>query len=355
MMSEHVAPYDAIILGQGIAGTTLAWHLFFAGQNVLVIDREEAVTSSRIAAGLVTPITGKRLVKNWKFDEFWPVAVEFYHRVEEIIEQQIFEQADALRVFQSLTELDYFRQKESSYGALVRRIEEVVDSPIQAPLGSFEMRQAGRLRVREYLDASREVFSKLQRYLSAKIDVADDIEVLDDHVLLNRLGIKAKKLVFCQGHVSSVNPYFSKVTYNPAKGEILTVRICGLKEERIVHHNVWLVPLGNEMFRVGSTYEWDQIDQVPTELGREDLLQRLRLLVKQPLEVIEHQAAVRPVMMDSKPLIGVHPQYPQFGFFNGLGSKGALQAPLLASQLCQLMMTGVPVDPEFDLQQKVRF
>ena len=60
---------DAIIVGQGLAGTTLAWCLLEAGLSVLVTDREEEVTSSKIAAGLITPITGQRLALSWQVDK----------------------------------------------------------------------------------------------------------------------------------------------------------------------------------------------------------------------------------------------------------------------------------------------
>jgi flavin-dependent dehydrogenase len=56
-----------LIVGQGLAGTALAWRLWERGVPFVVVDRDEAVTCSKIAAGLVTPITGMRLNLNWRF------------------------------------------------------------------------------------------------------------------------------------------------------------------------------------------------------------------------------------------------------------------------------------------------
>ena len=57
--------FDCVIVGQGLAGTTLAWHLVEAGRSVLLLDAEAPVTASKISPGLITPITGQRLSLAW--------------------------------------------------------------------------------------------------------------------------------------------------------------------------------------------------------------------------------------------------------------------------------------------------
>ena len=72
---------EFLIVGQGLAGTALAWELIWRGRDVLVVDAGEAVTSSKIAAGLVTPITGQRLALGWRVDEMLAAARPYYERV----------------------------------------------------------------------------------------------------------------------------------------------------------------------------------------------------------------------------------------------------------------------------------
>jgi len=48
------------------------------------------------------------------------------------------------------------------------------------------------------------------------------------------------------------------------------------------------------------------------------------------MEVIGHEAGVRPIIRNSQPVLGIHPEKSQIGFFNGLGSKGSLMAPSVA-------------------------
>jgi glycine/D-amino acid oxidase-like deaminating enzyme len=106
-----------------------------------------------------------------------------------------------------------------------------------------------------------------------------------------------------------------------------------LSEERVVHRGLWLAPAGTETFRAGSTYVWDDLNCEPTAAGRAEIESRLREFLKVPFEVIDHRAAVRPVIDAGYPVLGRHPAHPQLAYFNGLGSKGSLLAPFFADQL----------------------
>jgi len=54
---------DVLIIGQGICGTFLSWWLEQKGLSFIVIDEERPYTASRAAAGLINPVTGRRIVK----------------------------------------------------------------------------------------------------------------------------------------------------------------------------------------------------------------------------------------------------------------------------------------------------
>ena len=74
---------DLIVLGAGLAGTAIAWQAHFRGWSVALIDRLDPQTSSLVAAGLVTPVTGSRGAASWRWDEFYPIAENFYLRIEQ--------------------------------------------------------------------------------------------------------------------------------------------------------------------------------------------------------------------------------------------------------------------------------
>jgi glycine oxidase len=302
---------DVVIVGRGLAGTVLAWAL--RPRRVLLIDREDAVTSSKIAAGLITPITGKRLAVAERWGELWASAVAFYRRVEAETGATFFHEEPALRLFADTAERALFEKRDFSNAR---------PTVWHNQLG-FEM-PAARLDVPHFLAVSRSCFP----CVTADIDPARDVEVLPDRVRLPRLGVEASHLVFCQGYAP--NPHFPDVTFNAAKGEILTLRIPGLTETRVVHRGVWLVPLGGERFLAGSSYEWDQLDTVPTAAKRDEICAGVREFVNLPFEVIGHTAAVRPVLTTGKPVTELRGR---LGILNGLGSKGALLAPPAAHEL----------------------
>jgi glycine/D-amino acid oxidase-like deaminating enzyme len=343
--------FDVIVIGQGLAGTALAWCLRRRGWRVLVVDRE-AGGSSRIAAGLVTPVTGKRLAKSWRWDELYPAAVAFYRSVESETGATFFHQQPSVRLFRDGAERDEFRRRaDDMLAGLVRADANVNPAWFATPPGGFEMPHAARLDVPRYLDASREVFRREGAYLAADLDPARDAELRTDGVRLPRLDVEARVLVFCRGFAPDSDPWFGDIRFNAAKGEILTLRVPGLTEDRVIHRGIWLAPAGGDTYRAGSTYEWDDLTPTPTAAGRAEIESRLREFLRLPFEVIDRRAAVRPVIDAGYPVLGRHPDFPQLAYFNGLGSKGSLLSPFFAEQLARCLIGECEVDTEVNVRR----
>ena len=325
-----MSDWDFIIVGQGLAGTTLAWHLHWRNSRVLLIDRDDDITSSKIAAGLITPITGQRLVKTWRFDELWETAQLFYRRAERLTGTRFFTPNSQVRLFANEKERTRFAER-SFHADEIDQPDTLVNRDwFDDSLGGFQMRHFAQLNVPSYLAASRRYFENLGAWINADLSPNDDIQIQAAGVELARQKVRARRLIFCQGFAARENPWFSQIQFDATRGEILTVRIPGLCETRIVNRGVWLAPLGDGLFRVGSTYDWDDLTSGPTEAGRAAIVERLASFLRLPFEVIDHQAAVRPIVIGRHPIVGLHPAHPQIGIFNGLGSKGSLQAPRLA-------------------------
>src|SRR4029079_6686715 len=72
---------DVLIIGQGICGTFLSWYLQKENKSYLVIDNNNSNASSRIAAGIINPVTGRRLVTVWMADEVIPNAWKAYNEL----------------------------------------------------------------------------------------------------------------------------------------------------------------------------------------------------------------------------------------------------------------------------------
>ena len=69
-----------LIVGSGLAGTTLGLQLIRKGANVTLFD-DGVNHSSRVAAGMINPIVFRRVNKGWRVDEFIPYLQEFYRSI----------------------------------------------------------------------------------------------------------------------------------------------------------------------------------------------------------------------------------------------------------------------------------
>lgn len=330
MASHSFRQTDILIIGQGVAGSALAWQLAWRGIRVVVIDREEAVTASKIAAGLMTPITGRRLTRESDYDRYFQSAAEFYRRIECETGSQFFSEPQTIRLFRDMHERELFQRHRGPRDQLID--EQGRDSEIES-IG-FRMLPAGRLNVPEFLAVTRRWLQQTNAWHSADLNTKSDLDFSPTAVRIPSMGLTADLVVLCCGYETRPCSWFPGIPDSPVRGDILTVRIRGLKEQRVVHCGVWLVPLGNELFQVGSTYDWDHLNQIPAVAGRDEILLKLSQFIPHPVDVLDHRAAVRPAMQNQQPVAGIHPVHPRIAVLNGLGAKGSLRAPLIADELC---------------------
>lgn len=343
--------WDTIIVGQGLAGTTLAWHLTEAGERVLLLDAGRSISASRIAAGLITPITGQRLALSWRIEDMLSTARAFYARIEKRTRARFFHHRAAIRLFDGDLERDIWakRQANASYRAFLSDPQpDVLLDPKtgDASGGGFQM-ETSQLDVAGYLEASCD-------HLAVGTDVIDwvrDVEFHGDHVSV--LGAPANRVISAEGFAATRNPYFAWLPFKGARGDILTIRFEGPMAPDCLHRGIWIVPTSEpDTFRVGATYDWDHLEDVPSAEGRTEIEERLRAFIRLPYTVIDHQAAVRPIIRESKALIGLHPAIDRLGFFNGLGSKGALHAPWFAKIFADHLIDGAPIPADIDLRHR---
>ncbi len=349
-------PLDFVVIGQGLAGTTLAWHLKWRGLRGLIVDRDDGTSASKVAAGLMTPVTGKRLVPAWRLDETWTAAEKFYRQVEAETHSQFLTQPGQVRLFESEeSKAEFERRDWAEHPVEIRQPQMLVDdTSIDAPLGGFELPTARRLDVPAYLGVSRKEFLANDMLRIATLNPATDLKIENGTVHFSNPDVRAKRVIFCQGALGAENPWFNDVEYKSARGEILTLKIDGLSETRIVNQVVWLVPCGNGIFKAGSTYDFENLDLGATPAGRDEIVERLKKYLKLPFEIVGHESGVRPIVTERRPIIGVHRKLPQLAIFNGLGSKGSLLAPLVASQLAEHLFNGSSIEPELDYHVRFR-
>ncbi|MBC8127623.1 MAG: FAD-binding oxidoreductase [Gloeobacteraceae cyanobacterium ES-bin-144] len=327
-MNTDAKPW--LIVGQGLAGTCLAWELWKRGAEFSLVDGEIG-GSSRMAAGLINPVTGKNFEPSVRIGEFLPQAMEFYADVEKRISLTFWYSLPVLRLAGSEAEWRKMELK-SSQPEVSRWIANNCAPVIEDGwLGGYELTGGGRLDTLTFLDASREFFRSIGLY--------QKLEIAGDDASSNR--------IWCDGSTGLLTGKYGP--HRCAKGEILTIRAEDWDASRIrIGGGGWLVPLGNGLFKAGSTYEWNDLDRLPTEAGRVRVEEIVRKLGGGDFQVIDHQAGVRPILRRSEPLIG--PIGGGDWMFNGLGSKGTLYAPGIAQRLAAWLVDGVEPDAELDFR-----
>tara|TARA_B110000881_G_C18491861_1_gene472272 strand:+ start:16 stop:1035 length:1020 start_codon:yes stop_codon:yes gene_type:complete len=336
---------DFLMIGQGLAGSALAMALIERGATVMVVDSEDEHSASRVAAGLVTTVAGKGMNLSWRQDEYLPEALAYYRKLEKASGTALFHALDTLRLFESEKQRDKFNKKRDQLGGWVEDVDPADLLRWNADHGGFIMKQGGWLDTKNYLQVIRDILG--DRYRS---DIFREEDLLISKESVTWKDITAKSIVLCQGAVGlTEGGLFSYVPHRCAKGEILTISIPEVSQQKVINRNGWLIPLGNETWRAGATYEWEDLSGAITQAGRSEIEEKIRNLTNRPFQVIEHSAAVRPILRRSQPYIGQHPDHPEVKFFNGLGSKGVTTAPSVAAHFAEHLVTKCTLDESLTL------
>ncbi|HXH19266.1 MAG TPA: FAD-binding oxidoreductase [Chitinophagales bacterium] len=341
---------DFIIVGQGIAGSMLARMLTQAGKKVLIVDEFNPNSASRVASGIINPVTGKRLVKSWRIEELLPFAVKAYHELEKELRISALTEKIICRIFSNKEDMLFYRQKKelNELAPNVQPLKNIPDCFRNTPYGGIEIKGVYQLDYPLLLSAMRKFFLQMNMLLEEKLE-HDKIHRSKGKIFYK--DIEALKIIFCEGSGAVKNPFFSRLPFSFAKGETISVKMPGFPEDCIWHKGIFILPMGKNLFRVGATYEWSFSDEKISSHGKEELTARLRKAVNLPFEVIGQQAAIRPTVADRRPLIGLHPEFPEIGLFNGLGTKGATLAPFFANQLAQFLVNATPLDNEVSVRR----
>jgi glycine/D-amino acid oxidase-like deaminating enzyme len=213
--------------------------------------------------------------------------------------------------------------------------------------GAFEVIQAAQLDIRRLILRVREFLLAQQSLVNQPFSYGN-LNILRDRIRWKRF--TARYAIFCEGYRVVHNPYFSELELNPAKGEMLTLATSGFAENRIVQHGKWIFRNLNGEVLAGTNYQWDRFDEEPTKAARNEIEQAIREFFVSDFEIADQRAGVRPVVrVDNRPVVGVHPRWPQLAILNGLGSKGALQAPFATQELVSALEEGKPILKEIDL------
>lgn len=311
-----------LIIGQGLAGTLLGWALERAGIAFEIIDAGHATAASRAAAGIINPITGRRLVKSWRIDELLPLARTTYQEMEATLGVPLWREMKVRRWFRDVRERRVFAEK-AARGELAPFVGE-------ADAAGFWIAPAARVDVPALLAAAR------QRWLAGG-------KLCEGRVEQTAAGEEYELTIDCTG-AALRHGLWADPRLAVSKGETLQVAVGDLAPDVIQNNGHWLLPLDGHIGWVGATHEPGVESAVPTAAAQKTLLTAAATLAGRPVALRDQRAGLRLTMLDKHPLAGRHLTVPRLGVCGALGAKGALYAPWLARQWVDHLAVGAAFD-----------
>ncbi len=315
-MKQHT---QILIIGQGLSGSWLSYYLQQSNIDCIVIDENKSNTASKVASGIINPVTGLRYAKTWMVDEAMPFAIQAYQAFDCI------KQKNMLEIFESYTAEKAFEKRIKEEYEYVQPHAKNWDDTFNYNLSIGEINPCYLIDVHSFLQQQKNKINCIEEKFDESF-----LQIENNKIIYK--DITADKIIFCDGVSSIQNKYFKQVTFTPVKGEALIIECKDLKNQYIFKNKHSIVPWSDGLFWVGASFDREYKDEYPTAQFKTQTTKWLNQFLKLPYKIVEHISGIRPATLHRKPFVGLHPTYKNVGILNGMGTKGVLHAPFFAKQ-----------------------
>ncbi len=325
---------DFLIVGNGLAANILA--LQFKNHNISykILGNASLSSCSRIAAGMWNPVVFKRMTKSWMADELIPSLKEFYNYWQKKTKQIFYHEREIIKPFFSEEEKNFWQKKAEgdlrAYITMPEKPEKNKTGKLIIPREFGKVKHSGNIDTLVFLSACEEIHREADAF-SDEIFDSSLLQISPEHIRYKN--VTFKNIIFCEGYMVKQNPYFNFLPMLPVKGEVLEIQSSEINiGKNIFNRNGFLLPVQENVFKCGSTYNWNELNDLSTENGKKIIIEKIKNMTSAPFSLINHQAGVRPSVKDRRPIIGKHPKHQNAFIFNGLGTKGVMLAPYLSKK-----------------------
>ena len=341
---------DYLVVGLGLSGLSICEHLEQRDLKFHVFENNSQ-KSSLVAAGLYNPVVLKRFTLAWNAVSQMEIALPFYQKLEEKLKVKFIHSRNIYRKFYSAEEQnDWFAASDKSGLSefMSTEILKELNPNIPAKFGFGKVLKTGNIdtdimlkEYRKYLDQKGQITLSSFNYSELKFSQTE----------VEYKGLKARKIIFCEGFGLKKNPFFDYLPLNANKGEYITIYSKELKLQEAVKSSVFIIPLGDNLYRVGATYNNQDKTPEPTLEAREYLSEKLSKIITCDFEVVDQVAGIRPATKDRRPFIGAHPEFKNLLCCNGFGSRGVLIAPMISEQLLDFSEDNKSIPEDSDIKR----
>jgi glycine/D-amino acid oxidase-like deaminating enzyme len=341
---------DYIIVGCGLAGIAFSEQLIAKKKSFVVFDNQSQ-QSSVVAGGLYNPVVLKRFTSVWKSKEQLNLALPMYKQIEEKLHITIDNKIPVYRRFTSLEEQNNWFLASDNVLLAEHLSPKIIknDNPhIQAEYGFGKVLNTGRIQTnvlnqsyKKYLFENKQLIEEAFNY--------NELQKIDNGFLYQKYS--TTHIVFAEGFGLKQNPFFNYLPIKESKGELLTIHAPDLKIDFVLKSSVFVLPLGNDLYHIGATYNWTDKTNNITKEGREELLNKLKTFLVCDFEVVNQVAGIRPTVKDRRPLVGKHPEMNNMYVLNGLGTRGVMIGPYVAKQLFNYIENNSELNPEININR----
>jgi len=339
---------DYIIVGLGLAGLAFAETLEQHHKSYIIFE-DNSQNSSLVAGGMYNPVILKRFTSVWDATDQLQIALPFYTGLEKKLNTKFNYPIDIYKVFNSVEEQNnWFAACDKPFFAayMIPEIIENRNQYINADFGLGKLTKTGKIDTKELLKAYKAYLIAENQLRYEQFDYSQ-IEFNNQYV--NYKNIKAKHIVFCEGFGVKKNPYFKNIPLQEAKGELITIFAPQLKMNFLLKASIFVMPLGNDYYKVGATFNWKDKTLLPTEEGKNELVAKLKKVITADFKIVDQVAGIRPTVKDRRPILGKHKEHRQISILNGLGTRGVMLAPKMAIKLFDYLENDSPLDKEISI------
>lgn len=341
---------DYLIIGSGLAGISFAEIALKNDKTIFVLDNNSQ-NSSKIAGGLYNPVILKRFSEVWQAQEQLVLMNEFYTVLEEKLKYKVDFKKPILRKFFSVEEQNNWFAASDKMTLAPFLSSQLISKKylgIDSPYGYGEVLQTGYVNTALLIEKYKEYLINEKLFQEESFEY-NALKVENNTIRYKN--IEARHIVFAEGFGMHSNPYFKDLPLDGTKGELFIIKAPGLDLDVIVNTSVFILPLGNDLFKIGATYNWKDKTDLPTEEGKIELVDRIKEIIYCDFEIIDHFAGVRPTVKDRRPLVGTLQNHESIHILNGLGTRGVMLGPAMAKALFDHIEHQISLNKEIDINR----